>query len=273
MKPIPYDLYMATFGRSNYTQIAVQTFDDGITEEVQTEEVVYSHKWTQNPVEFSNNDIYLNTESMSKKYGKNDVDYLAKFTFLVNQSSDVEVNNKINSDKDYKENPLRIYLEQKDGVGSCEMLPYSDYKQKIKKNDFNMNKLRKFLKRAERRVSNILSINAGNKEVTDLVKSTKLPFSKGHISLSLKNLDEKLNFVQNTKITDITFSDTKENLIMTVHKKAANGLISEKSLICLWDINVARRDPVKILVAIDNVTICRFKGSTDGLFVAALEDG
>ncbi|XP_049883191.1 uncharacterized protein LOC126378816 isoform X2 [Pectinophora gossypiella] len=272
MKPIPYDLYMATFGRSNYTQIAVQTYDDGIPEEVQTEDIINEHKWTQHPINFSKHDVYLYPESNTKKYGRKDEDYLTKFTFLINNNSDVDDNNQINLDKDYKENPLRIYFEQKDGVGSCEMLPYGSYKNKIENNDYNTGKLRKFLKKVERRVSSILSLNTGDKHLTDLAKNTKLPFSKGFVSFSPKTLeDEDLSFLKSMTITNLIFSDTKSNLIMSFHKKSS--IIGNKSVICVWDVGVARRDPVKILVAIDNVVIGRFKGNVDGVLVAALEDG
>lgn len=274
MKPIPYDLYMATFGRSNYTQIAVQTFDDGITEEVQTEEILCDHKWTQHPVEFSNHDIYLNKGSVATKCTKNDEDYLAKFTFLIRKNKDVPFYNEIKVAKGYTENPLRIFLEQKDGVGNAEMLPYEDFKCKVETKDLNMNKLRKFLKNTESRVSNILSCNAGDKELTDLTKISKLPFSRGFVSIAPKNIvDENFLFLKYAKITNFVLSESKNNLILTIHKKSSHSAVVEKCIICLWDISVARREPLKLLVAIDNVTIGRYRGNTDGVFVAALDDG
>ncbi|KAH9633646.1 hypothetical protein HF086_009746 [Spodoptera exigua] len=121
MKPISYDLYMATFGRSNYTQIAIQTFEDGITEEVQTDEIESAHKWTQHPVEFTKNDICIKQKVSSRKFSKNTEDYLTKFTFLTTNNVNVEQNNEINLDENYKMDPLRIYFEQKDGVGPSEI--------------------------------------------------------------------------------------------------------------------------------------------------------
>ncbi|KPI99209.1 WD repeat-containing protein 60 [Papilio xuthus] len=43
MQPIPYDLYMATFGGRNTMQVAVQTFDDGVSQDVQTEDIIYEN--------------------------------------------------------------------------------------------------------------------------------------------------------------------------------------------------------------------------------------
>ncbi|KAL0852846.1 hypothetical protein ABMA27_012645 [Loxostege sticticalis] len=273
MKPIPYDLYMATFGRTNYIQTAVQTFDDGITEEVQTEEILYEEKWTQYPIEFSKHDIYLKPRNNTRKYSHSTEDYLAKFTFLINNSTDVDINNMINVDKDYKTNPLRMYFEQKDGVGSAEMLPYESYKNRLKNKDFNTGKLSKFLKKVESKISNILSVNTGNTDSTELVKSSKYPFSEGYISISTKNItDDKYAFLKLLKITGVIFSETKSNLIMTVHGKSPN-VLEQKCVVCLWDLSIVKSDPVKILIAIDNISVGKFRGNTDGVFVAALEDG
>lgn len=272
MKPISYDLYMSTFGRSNYTQVAVQTFDDGITEEIQTDEIECEHKWTQHPVEFTKNDICIKQKVESRKYSQNMEDYLTKFTFLTTHSVDVEKNNAINLDENYKTDPLRIFFEQKDGVGPSEMLPYETYKSKLKKNDYNTHRLGRFLKRIESRICNVLNTNRGNTELSEL-NITNYPFSKGYVSISPKHItSEDLTFLNSTKISQMYFSETKSNLIMTVHKKAQNVAL-KKCTICLWDISVATREPVKLLTAIDNVAKGKLRGTTDGYFVAALEDG
>lgn len=260
---------MATFGRSNYTQSAAQTFDDGITEEVQTDEIEIENKWTQHPVEFTKNDICIKEKVESRKYSKNMDDYLTKFTFLTAQNSDVERKNAINIDESYKTDPLRIYFEQKDGVGS-EMLPYDTYKTKLKNAEYNTQRLGKFLKKIESRISNVLNTNAGNTELSEL-KVTNMPFSKGYVSISTKFItNENISFLSKTKITQMIFSETKSNLIMTVHK---DSLDVGKCTICLWDISVATREPIKILIAIDNIVVGRLRGATDGYFVAALNDG
>ncbi|KAM3956859.1 LOW QUALITY PROTEIN: uncharacterized protein ACR2FA_009169 [Aphomia sociella] len=271
MQPIPYDVYMATFGRSNYMQTAVQTYDDGVSEEVQTDEIESDDKWTQNPVDFSNHDI-LEQEIKTRKYSRNHEDFLTKFTLLLNKTADVDVNNKINTEESYKSNPLRVYFEQKDGVGSGEMLPHESYNSKLKNNEYNVNRLRRFLKKVENKVSNVLSINTGSEDLPDVIKCSKYPFSKGFVTLSNKNvIDEKLTFVSNAKITEIIYPECKNNLILTVHR--ASNATSNRCIICLWNLSVARREPVKILTAIDNIVIGRFIGNTDGIFVAALEDG
>ncbi|KOB69225.1 WD repeat-containing protein 60 [Operophtera brumata] len=218
MQPISYDLYMATFGRSNYTQSGVQTFDDGINQEVQTDEVSVCQKWTQYPIEFSKHDIYQNKDSTVRKYSQNTEDYLTKFTFMVKENYDDQSNGQITSDENYKQNPLRILLEQKDGVGSVEMLPFETYKSKLKSNDYNVNRLSKFMKKFESRVSHILSKNTGSKELTDLKKSRKLLFSKGHVTISPKSLEEpKYTFLISSKITKVFFSETKSNLLLSLH--------------------------------------------------------
>ncbi|XP_048003943.1 uncharacterized protein LOC125240140 [Leguminivora glycinivorella] len=263
MKPISYDLYMATFGRTNYTQSAVQTFDDGITEEIQTDEIDVENKWTQHPVKFSKADIYLNDHTLKKNKRSSD-DYTSKFRFLFEDRE----TNEIEAFKEYKDNELRILLEQKSGVGNCEMLPYDIYESKLK--DINTNSLGKFLKRAERKVSHVLNLNG---TVTDNATKSNLPFSSGYVGITTKKVSEEKPFLKDAKITSLIFSEDKSSLILTVHKKFSNGVLAGKSLVCLWDASVARSEPIKILVAIDNVVIGRFRGNTDGLVVAALEDG
>lgn len=48
----PYEVYMKTYGRSNTFQVHVQTNEDDLDEETQTDAIVASNKWTQKPVQF-----------------------------------------------------------------------------------------------------------------------------------------------------------------------------------------------------------------------------
>ncbi|XP_049952494.1 cytoplasmic dynein 2 intermediate chain 1 [Schistocerca serialis cubense] len=67
LPPIPYDIYMRCYGKCNSVQAYVQTNEDNLTEETQTEEITMKNKWTQNPVSFhtlkkeddKNNEIQL----------------------------------------------------------------------------------------------------------------------------------------------------------------------------------------------------------------------
>ncbi|XP_068625767.1 uncharacterized protein [Battus philenor] len=259
MNPIPYDLYMATFGRSNYTQVSVQTFEDGVSVEIQTDDIINANKWTQFPVDFSNHDVHINHEIVRKI----DDDFLKRFTVLVDQGVDHIENN----DEEYNNNPLRIYLEQKDGVGCDKILPKEAYETKLKQSQFNVNRLKKFLKKVENRISSILSINSGNTDMCDLKKNTKFPFSKGYVTIPTKNI--KTSLVRNLKVTNVIFSESKCNLIVTVHEKSS---VLIKCFLCLWDMN-ALQESLRILVATDDVTIGRFRGGYDGIVIAALNDG
>ncbi|KAK6639390.1 hypothetical protein RUM43_007663 [Polyplax serrata] len=53
--PIPYECYMKTFGKTNTKQIHVQTNEDDLEEEIQTDEITKCNKWTQNPPEYLGN--------------------------------------------------------------------------------------------------------------------------------------------------------------------------------------------------------------------------
>ncbi|CAG5037058.1 unnamed protein product [Parnassius apollo] len=269
LAPIPYDLYMATYGKGNCTQIAVQTFDDGITEEVQTEEISYDNKWTQLPVKFSKHEVYLNANIVNSK--EHD-EFLKKISMLVNQKIEDRHDEQC-EDKNYRDNPLRIFLEQKDGVGSDVILPLETYRIKLKQHDFNAYRLKKFLKKVERRISSSLSMNTGNSDMSNLIKSFKFPFSKGYITVPTKNVSADISNVRGLKITNAIFSTTRTNLLITVHEKSSSPVLIQKCILCMWDLSVAMQDPLKLLIATDNVTIGRFKGGTDGIVVAALRDG
>ncbi|CAK1555941.1 unnamed protein product [Leptosia nina] len=262
MKPIPYDLYMATFGRSNYTQVVVQTFDDGITVEVQTEEIEYGSKWTQHPVEFSKETIYVTDASNSKH---ND-DIEQTINDVINFDNRLRY---VRTDDSYKTNPLRIYLEQKDGAGGDRMLPFETYLSKTKRTEYNAGKLRKFLKKVGHRISNALSENAGY-FVTSLKATSKYPFSKEFLTISSKNVtNQEQNYLKHKKITGVVFSETKSSLVLTIHCKTGE----KACILCLWDLNVAILKPVKKLIATEVVERGVFRGDVDGFFVAALKDG
>lgn len=255
MQPIPYDLYMATFGGRNSMQVAVQTFDDGITKEVQTEEVLYQSKWTQHPIEFSK---YIHEKEKPVQPSTSD-DFFSKFPLLQEDKKiyDIDV---------YNNNQLRIFLEQKDGVGPDVILPHEIYTNKLKNTNFNVNRLKKFLKKTESRISNILSLNAGNTDIFNLTKSSKFPFSTGYITINTQND----MFYKDLKVRSVIFSTNKGNLLITVHEKSKD---LQKCVLYLWDLSGILKEPIKNLIAPDNVSMGQFRGGTDGIIVAALEDG
>ncbi|XP_037876023.1 cytoplasmic dynein 2 intermediate chain 1 isoform X2 [Bombyx mori] len=269
-KPIAYEKYMSSFGRSGRAQNSSQTFDDGANQETQTDEILLSHKWTQNPVDFTYNDIYVYPSVCSRKYSECTVDYMARFSFLT-KSNDFNASNvEIEMDDVYKRNPLRIYLEQRNGVGTGEMLPYEKYESRLKGIVYERNRLRRFLKRTESKIFSALNKNAGKRELIDLNRNTKLPFSQGYVMVNFNVDDDRLNFIVQSKVTKIIYSKAKSNLIMTVHSRKD---LNNKRVLCIWDVGVARFEPIKILISIDGIILGQFQGNTDGIFVAALEDG
>lgn len=267
MKPIPYDLYMAAFGRNNYVQTAAQTNDDAVHEETQTDEVALSHKWTQCPVRFSNKDVCFTDSLETKPLSNVDEDYLRKFTFLL-ATKEVDNGKEVDVTEEYLRNPLRILFEQRDGAGADAVLPQVEYEKRLLNTSYSVARLKKFLKKVEGRVANVLTLNAGS-SLAGLNTATDVPFSKGYTVLKYKDFD----CLKQRELTELVFSETKSNLLMTVHRKMAPQPSMERDLVCLWDVNVASAKPLKILVAIDSIVLCRFRGGTDGIFVGALDDG
>ncbi|XP_039282351.1 cytoplasmic dynein 2 intermediate chain 1 isoform X2 [Nilaparvata lugens] len=71
MPSVPYDIFIKCYGKSNTQQMQTQTNDDCLSEEVQTEEIHVSNKWTQHPIKFhpidSNPELFLNRFILDRK--------------------------------------------------------------------------------------------------------------------------------------------------------------------------------------------------------------
>lgn len=53
MTPVPYDIFIKSYGKTNTVQVPTQTGDDDTCEEIQTDAIETANKWTQFPVMFS----------------------------------------------------------------------------------------------------------------------------------------------------------------------------------------------------------------------------
>ncbi|CAG9836971.1 unnamed protein product [Diabrotica balteata] len=56
LAPVPYETFIKNYGRGNTIQVFCQTGDDDVDEEVQTDDIGYRTKWTQEPSAFTNFD-------------------------------------------------------------------------------------------------------------------------------------------------------------------------------------------------------------------------
>lgn len=266
MKPVPYETYMAAFGRGDCAQVSVQTFDDAITVEVQTDEVASETKWTQCPIKFSKHDICLCAEKIKSDTSE---DLVKRFAVLLNPMNSVSDGV---GDRTYGEDPLRILLDQKNGVGSDTLLPHGAYSVKLNSVDFNVKRLKKFLNRTESRISRILSANAGNLEVSGVSRTIKFPFGDRYVTLPTQKANSP--FIKDTKVSNVIVSETRGHFIITVHDKSPRDhSVLFKTVLCVWDLSLVMREPLKLLVATESVTIGRYRGGADGILVAALTDG
>ncbi|KAK6168770.1 hypothetical protein SNE40_019952 [Patella caerulea] len=78
-----YDLYIRSFGRSDSKQAYIQTNEDDIDQEVQTEGIEYRDKWTQHPAEdflgCGGDDIEQKTNAKSEYISKHQTEKIAQF--------------------------------------------------------------------------------------------------------------------------------------------------------------------------------------------------
>lgn len=67
-EPMRYDRFMRVFGHLSSCQVSVQTrFDDVCDEEMQTDEIETSTRWTQNPPDFSNRQVIPKSSTIYKE--------------------------------------------------------------------------------------------------------------------------------------------------------------------------------------------------------------
>ncbi|KDR24443.1 WD repeat-containing protein 60 isoform X2 [Zootermopsis nevadensis] len=65
LSPVPYEVYMKSYGCSNTLQAHVQTNEDNLSEEVQTDEIRYKNKWTQKPVSFQTKNVKSSVDEVT----------------------------------------------------------------------------------------------------------------------------------------------------------------------------------------------------------------
>ncbi|PSN50801.1 hypothetical protein C0J52_13915 [Blattella germanica] len=189
LPPIPYEMYMKSYGRSNTMQAHVQTNEDNLSEEVQTDEIVYKNKWTQKPVSF-------------------------------------ETKNQAKLDPGQE---IIMFSQNHLGVGSDSLEEDSDaWKERMKVNTVRMNQFISSAGQARRTVSEsemlclmfqtmLVLLEEGQKTGSNMLnKNTKeIPFSDGFISLGI----ESVPFLAGRTVSDLQFPHLHSNTLLTVHKK------------------------------------------------------
>ncbi|KAJ9586214.1 hypothetical protein L9F63_020123 [Diploptera punctata] len=187
LPPIPYEVYMKSYGRSNTLQAHAQTNEDDLSQEVQTDEIVYKNKWTQKPVSFE-------TKSHSKKTksGKEDI---------------------------------ILFSQENLGVGGDTLEDDPDsWKQRIKVNTVRLNQ---FLSSAGQKLLEmqmlcfetgvmLMLLEEGQKSGSSMLNrnTMEVPFSEGFISLGV----ESVPLLAGTSVKSLRFPLHHSMILLTVHK-------------------------------------------------------
>ncbi|XP_065217691.1 cytoplasmic dynein 2 intermediate chain 1 isoform X2 [Planococcus citri] len=72
MSPVPYDIFMRCYARKDTSQAFVQTNEDNMSIEIQTEEIQSQSKWTQHPVELTKDMLNEDTNLQQVMLGVGD---------------------------------------------------------------------------------------------------------------------------------------------------------------------------------------------------------
>lgn len=244
-KPIPYEVFMKIYGNSNTTQIAVQTHNDRIDQECQSDAIPIRTTWSQCPITFyteqmnrSDFDDYKNgcgVESDEQKSGK------------INDNLDVSCENSLNliQKKSVKPNSNVNSTMEKDNSAILNI----DYEN-----------LNRFLLESEMTISNIL--NGNIKKRCRKLNDSALPISNGFFTL---NPTINANSA-NKRIHRVFTTDALAGFLFTLHRDG------EMDVIAMWNL-ISLTSPVCLLSVWSKVVCLEIHPKIKDIVFAGLDDG
>ncbi|CAH0391408.1 unnamed protein product [Bemisia tabaci] len=236
MSPIPYEIYMQCYGRSNTLQISTQTEDNRPSTEVQTEEEEKRTKWTQIPGPIKDNP--------NNATGLNRAPTLQQTREGVGD----------------------------DSMRSQEAIAADITERNIYKLDGK--RLDRFLSIAGKRILMLLERNSrGMRHGSyQLEKDKSLEFSKGCIPLRT----ERIKFLRNRPVTSVVLEPTRCTQCLTVHtptpKNERVDTSENRTILCVWNIAEPSK-PTKLLTTPTDLSCCGFNWPHPHLIQAGLKEG
>lgn len=279
INPVPYDVFIKTFGKSNFFQGSSQTNDDYVDEVTQTDSIFTVNKWTQNPINYSKYDIITSVipdkQSKSKNKTSDPKIHNAIYDLPTKDSTVIEIK--------LLENPLEMFNKQRLGSNVHSAGLSKDGAQNVLTDHKIFSKYYLFVQKAGKMMSDYLEAESSDISKRDICKS-ELKISQSFIS-PLKYL-HKINYLEKRPAQMASFSEDTCNCFITVHSRVSGSetitststplddFISSRTLICIWCFksNVPA-EPTKVLTCIGDVICCKLFGGISGIVVAGLSDG
>ncbi|XP_014256242.1 WD repeat-containing protein 60 isoform X2 [Cimex lectularius] len=173
-------------------------------------------------------------------------------------------------------NDLAVYLHDKNGVGGDDMYDSILGRNRLlKKYNYNTQQLNNFILSAGQVMLIILEEEMISSKKNQLTRGKiDYGFSDGFISM----MTNEINFLKGRLITNLVFSPHNPLIFLSCHQTSiefGSTFIDQyygRCIVCIWNI-LQPSQPLKFLVASDEITSLCFDSSYDYLIYAGLNDG
>lgn len=243
-KPIPYEVFMKIYGNSNTVQVAVQTHNDRIDQECQSDVIATRTSWSQYPISFYTEHIER-TDFDDYKIGcgsvteqnidgpSENLDKTCEYSLNLIQSMTVKMNSS-NELKEEKDNKTILNI---------------DY-----------DNLNRFLLESEMTLSRIFNVHVQKR--WRKLNEPILPISSGFLTLN-----PKFNLA-NKRIHRTFATDALPGFLFTLHRESG----SELNVIAMWNL-ISLRSPVCLLSVWSKVLCLEIHPKIKDIVFAGLDDG
>lgn len=244
-KPIPYEVFMKIYGNSNTAQVAIQTHNDRIDQECQSDAITMRTSWSQYPISFYTEHI-SRSDFNDYKNGCGSVD--GQTIDGTNENLDKTCEHSLNLIRN-----MTVKINSSD-----ESKDENDIKTTT--NNIDYENLNRFLLESEMTLSRILNVQMQTNSRT--LNEPILPISNGFLTLK-----PKFNF-QNKKIYRTFTTDALPGFLFTLHR----DIDSELNVIAMWNL-VSLRSPVCLLSVWSKVLCLEIHPKIKDIVFAGLDDG
>jgi WD40 repeat protein len=233
-KPIPYEVFMSVYGQRGMTQACTQSDSLAVCEECQTEKIIKSNMWTQNPPKFTSRGLEMIN---SKIYNEEKIGC---------------------GEENFEDHEMRKESDDYDlSIDAINNFSQNEFKAAISRPP-NTLELNKFLQNASITISNIIEGKSNRKEL----QSSKIPISRGFFSIKFKEIE----ILSETIVTKIYTNLSLNNFLISTHKKDFHNFM------CLWSI-ANPSIPIKIFSAWSDIKCLEIHPQMKDVIIGGCNDG
>lgn len=233
-KPIPYEVFMSVYGQRGMSQACTQSDSLTVSEECQTEKIIKSNMWTQNPPKFTANGLKMVS---SKIYNEEKIGC---------------------GDENFEDHEIRMESDEYDlSIDAINNFSQYDFQNVVSRIP-NTLELNNFLQNASITISNIIEGKSNQKDF----QNSKISISRGFYSIKFKEIE----MLSETITTKIYTNLCRNNLFITTHKK------DFQNFMCLWSVTNPS-NPIKIFSAWSEIKCLEIHPQMKDVIIGGCNDG